>query len=294
MYKLRNYIFCVLISILLFFVFAASQAAVFTKVSVLNEKTYKDVIENKKIYNDVYSKLETDYQTKENATGIPADVYMNAVDEQTVKEIMNGCVTNAFAYINGKKDSLNYSSDYNKLDPLKNSIDTFFDDYASSIKYTKDDAYYEKTAAVYEEAQKDFFETSDVYQFSTIDKAGYLKYAKKVTKYMNVGIAAIVGSAVVLIILLVVANRKNILNCLYWISISAGFSSVLYLGLCVYLKATNYFDKFAIKAPRIFNAMTGAFNKFADQLIIVNIAVLAVSFIFMLIYIVKGKEKIKA
>lgn len=294
MYKLRNYIFCVLISILLFFVFVASQAVAFTKLSVLNEKTYKDVIENKKIYSDVYSKLETDYHTKENATGISADVYMNAVNEQTIKEIMNACVTNAFAYINGNKDTLDYSSDYNKLEPVKKSIDTFFDDYASSINYEKDDAYFKKTASVYEEAQKEFFETSDVYQFSTINKAGYLKYAKKVTKYLNVGIVAILAFAAVLIILLIVANRKNIRNCLYWLSISAGFASVLYLALCIYLKATNYFDKFAIKAPRIFNAMTGAFNKFAEQLIVVNVAVLAVSIIFMIIYIVKGKEKVKA
>ncbi len=294
MYKLRNYIFCVLLSILLFFAFAASQAVAFTKYSILNENTYKDVIESKKIYSDVYSKLESDYQTKENATGIPADVYMNAADEETIKQIMNGCITNAFAYINGDADSLDYSSDYDKLEPVKESIDSFFDEYAQSIAYTKDDAYYKKTASVYEEAKKEFFETSDVYQFSAIDKAGYLKYAKKVTGYINPGLAAVLAATAILIILLIVANIKNIRNCLYWISISAGFSSVLYLALCIYLKATNYFDKFAIKSPRIFSAMTGAFNKFADELIIINVAVLAVSVIFMVIYILKGKEKIKA
>ena len=294
MYKLRNYIFCVLISILLFFTLVAAQAALFTKFSVLNKNTYMDVIQSKKIYSDVYSKLESDYQTKENATGIPAYVYMNSVDDQTVKQIMDSCITNAFEYIEGRTDSLDYSSDYDKLEPLQKSIDSFFDEYAQSIGYIKDDAYYKKTASVYEDAQKEFFETSDVYQFSVIDKAGYLKYARKVTKYINTGILAALSATAVLVIFLAIANKKNIRNCLYWLSIPVGFSSVLYLALCIYLKATNYFDKFAIKAPRIFSAMTGALNKFADQIIIVNISVLCISIIFMTVYIIKGKEKVRA
>ncbi len=291
MHRLRNYILCVVVTILLFFAVTAAQGSLFAKYYVLNTDTYVEVIEEKDIGTKVYEIIEEHYETEVNATGIPAQIYMDVVSDPAVKEMVNGCVEDAFKYIKGKTKNLDYQTCKEKLAPLKDSIDIFFDEYADSINYVKDDAFYKKTSDVYESADKFITETADVYQFITIDAAGYLRYAQKVYDYVDIVMIASIVGTFVLIIVLIIANRKNLFNSLYWISISAGTSSILFLAVCIYLKATNYFDRFAIKSKHVFAAMTGLFNELTDRLITINIIIIAVSFVLMIVYIFAGKDK---
>lgn len=292
MHKLKNYILCVLISILLFFSAAAAQGVLFIKYTVLDPETYYSIMDQNGVYEKVYSELDKHFQSEENATGIPANVYMDAITQESVKNIVNDSVSNAFGFINGNSNSLDDKLYESELVPLKNSVDKFFEEYAASINYKKDDAYYEKTASVFKSASDYIIETADVYQFKTIEKAGYLSYAKTAAKYADIGTAAAIALNAVLILILIISNIKHISNCLYWLSISAGSVSVVFLSLCIYLKVTNYFDQFAIKAQHIFTAMTGAFSLFTDRLTAVNVIILAVSILFMIFFAFAGKEKI--
>ena len=289
MHKLRNYVLCIITTILLFFVLMAGQAVVFTKVSVLEIDTYTDVIEKNNVTDKVYSQIESNYKSEANATGIPANVYTDAFTKENARNIILNRVQNAFSYINGKSDSLEYSS--GELDNLKGSVTGFLSDYADSINHPKDDAYNAKVKSVYSDAESYILDSADVYQFSKIEKAGYLSKMRKAVKYIDTALIATAGAGVVLLLVLIAANRKNIKNCMYWLSISIGSSSILYLGVCAYIKATDYFNSFAIKAPPIFSAMTGLFNKFTDQFIMVNSILLGLSIILTIAYIFGGKDK---
>lgn len=291
MHRLRNYILCVVVTILLFFTVTAVQGSLFAKYYVLNTDTYVDVIEEKDIGTKVYEVIEERYETEVNSTGIPSEVYMEVVNNPAVKEMVTGCVEDAFKYIKGKAKKLDYETCREKLVPLKKSIDTFFEEYANSINYEKDDAFYEKTSDVYETADKFITETADVYQFITIDAAGYLRYAKKVYDYIDIMMIVSIIASFVLIIIIIIANNKNLFNSFYWISISAGTSAVIFLAVCIYLKVTDYFDRFAIKAKHVFAAMTGLFNELTDKLITINLIIISISFVLMILYIVLGKEK---
>ena len=289
MHKLRNYVLCIITTILLFFVLMSGQAVAFTKISVLKIDTYTDVIEKNNVTDKVYSQIESNYKSEVNATGIPENVYTDAFTKENARNIILDRVQNAFSYINGKSDNLEYSS--NELDNLKSSVTKFLSDYADSINHPKDDAYNAKVSSVCSDAETYILDTADVYQFSKIEKAGYLSKMKKAVKYIDVALIASAGAAVFLLLILIVANRKNIKNCMYWLSISIGSSSILYLGACVYLKATDYFNSFAIKAPPIFSAMTGLFNKFTDQFIMVNSILLGLSLILTIAFIFGGRDK---
>ena len=289
MHKLRNYVLCIITTILLFFVLMAGQAVAFTKISVLKVDTYTDVIEKNDVTDKVYSQIESNYKSEVNATGIPENVYTDAFTKENARNIILDRVHNAFSYINGKSDNLEYSS--NELDNLKSSVTKFLSDYADSINHPKDDAYNAKVDSVYSDAETYILDTADVYQFSKIEKAGYLSKMKKAVKYIDVALIASAGAAAFLILILIAANRKNIKNCMYWLSISIGTSSILYLGACIYLKATDYFNSFAIKAPPIFSAMTGLFNKFTDQFIMVNSILLGLSLILTIAFIFGGRDK---
>ena len=62
MHRLRNYILCVVVTILLFFAVTAAQGSLFAKYYVLNTNTYVEVIEEKDI--DRNRKSPDDYEFK--------------------------------------------------------------------------------------------------------------------------------------------------------------------------------------------------------------------------------------
>ena len=294
MRKLNNYILCALVSVLLFFAFLASEGMFLIKNSVFSMETYISILEENDIYSKVYSEIEKHFVNEENATAIPADVYLDKVSPELIREITNENLISALEYITGEKENLDFSSSQLKLDEMKKSIDSFFEEYAASINYTKDDAYYAKTESVYRSAVSYITETTDVFQFEKINKAGYLNLARRVYGYTDVLTIATFGAAGFLILLLLLSNLKRIINSLYWISISLCSVSLVILAAGGYFRFSGFFNRFAIKAPHIFSSITGAFYEFTDKLLIMNAILFTAGLVFMILYMIFGKEKNKA
>lgn len=290
MHRLRNYLFCVLVTIVLFFSMTALEGFIFVKASVLKSDTYIEVIDEQNVPDKVCDELTEHFEEKANATGIPKEVYEGVLEHPVVQDVMGKCVDGAFDYIKGKADGVDYEEAKEKLAPLKKSIKKYLEDYADENKVEKDAEFYEKSDKFADEESDYIIDSADVYKFSTVEKAGYLKYAKFVADHINELIAASAAAVGVFLIVLFLLNLKNKKNYLYWFSTALFIMSAAYLGICIYVKQTNYFDKFAIKAPPVFSAMTGAGYKFADQLIMINSIVIAAAFVMMLIYAVFGKD----
>lgn len=291
MYRLRNYILCVLISIILVFIFAAAEASVFAKYKAADPQTYRSLIEEKNIAADALKVISDKFESMENATGIPAAVYTDPLTEEKIKSIMNGCISDAFDYINGKSQAFEYSDFNEEFSPMDASIEKFFNDYADSEGYVKDDAFNKKVVSVQKNARDIVLENCDVFQLKKIEKAGYLKFAGNAVKYIDPAVIASLAAAGFFVLLLVIANIKKITNVFYWLSVSLGITSVFYLAAGIFLKVTGYFDRFAIKATHIFRAMTGTMYSFTDKLILINIVVFAAGLVFMMIFAVAAKEK---
>lgn len=290
MHRLRNYIFCVLVTIILFFSMTAMEGFIFIKASVLKSDTYIEVIDEQNVPDKVCEELTDHFEEKANATGIPKEVYEGVLENPVVQDVMGNVVDGAFDYIKGKAKGVDYEQAKEKLSPLKDSIKKYLEDYADKNEVEKDEEFYEKTEKFADDESEYIIDSADVYKFSTVEKAGYLKYAKFVADHINELIAASSAAVGVFMIILFLFNLKNKKNYLYWFSIALFIMSAAYLGICIYVKQTNYFDRFAIKAPPVFSAMTGAGYKFADQLIMINSIVIGAAFIMMLIYAVFGKD----
>lgn len=290
MHRLRNYIFCVLVTIILFFSMTAMEGFIFIKASVLKSDTYIEVIDEKKVPEKLCDELTDHFEEKANATGIPKEVYEEVLEHPVVQDVMGNVVEGAFDYIKGKAKDVDYEEAKEKLAPLKDSIKKYLEDYADKNKVEKDEEFYNKTEKFADEESDYIIDSADVYKFSTVEKAGYLKYAKFVADHINELIAASSAAVGVFLIVLFLLNLKNKKNYLYWFSTALFIMSAAYLGICIYVKQTSYFDKFAIKAPPVFSAMTGAGYKFADQLIMINSIIIGLAFILMLIYAVFGKD----
>lgn len=293
MHKLKNYVLCTFVTVLLFFGMAGAQAAVIIKYSVLEPGVYHSILEENDVYDKTHSEIRKHFEREENATGIPADVYMEAVTKELVKELVNENISVAFSYINGKTEKPEFAASSDKLDVLKNSIDSFFEEYAASINYEKDDVYYEKTSSVYKNASSYILDTVDVYQFRTIDKAGYLSPARTVAGYADKLVICALGFVALMIVIIVVANIGRIANTFYWLGIASGSVSTVVLAVCIYLKTSGFYNRFAIKASHIFASITGACNRFTDILILVNAVLFVSGIIFMILFAFTAKEKDK-
>lgn len=291
MYRLNRYFLCAVISILLFFAAAGLEGMFIARNYALSPSTYKKVLELNSVYEKTYYEIKKSFESEENATGIPATVYTDAVTPDAVREITDSEIDAAFRCITGETETIDYSEANNKTEVLKDSVDSFFDDYAKSVHYTKDDAYYQKTESVFNTASERITDTADVFQFKKIEKAGYIGLARKVSSLVTPAFFGFAAVTAVLLIILLIANLKNFPGFFYWSGISFGSVSLIALAACIFLKQSQYFNRFAIKASQIFSSITGACYYFTDKIILINGILFAVSVVFMIIFFITGKKK---
>ncbi|MDO5560579.1 MAG: hypothetical protein Q4F95_13445 [Oscillospiraceae bacterium] len=289
MHKLRNYVLCVFISIALFFSLLATQAVFFVKISVMNSKSYCSIVEEGSITFNVYKQLESYYDMTSNTTGISSEVFMNNLTPSCLKTIILSCIQNGFEYINGTTDKLEYSSF--ELNGLNKDLEQVFSEYADDNSIEKDAEYNTRVNDFISQNEAAVFETADVYQFTTLDKMGYLKTMRTLNRYFNAGMFLSVLLTAVLIVCLFLANKKNKRNCTYWIGISLSLSSLICLAGASYLNFSGYFNRFAVKSPHIYTAITSILHKFSQQLIIVNVILLAAGVGMIVYFIFRGKDK---
>ncbi|WP_044974152.1 hypothetical protein [Ruminococcus sp. HUN007] len=144
MYKLRNYILCVFTAILLFFAAFAAEGAFVLKFYALEPATYKHILLVSGSYDKAYNEIKKQFENEENATGIPVSVYTDTITPDYVSSLIDDQIDLAFERINGNAQTVESSASDEKLSDLRTALEKFFDDYAKSINYTRDDAYYEK------------------------------------------------------------------------------------------------------------------------------------------------------
>lgn len=284
MHKLKNYILCVIISVIMVFAILIAEAVIFTNTSVFSSEIYKSALTENDVYSKINTEFEKHYNTEENITGVPSNVYMDFLDNDTIKKIADGCIDDTFLYINNQKSQFEFDIAKSVLRKLKDKTDSFYDKYAESMNYIKDDSYYEKTESAFEAASSYIIDTADVFQFSTIEEAGYLKYAVVISKYSSILSVVAVVLVLILMCILALANRGYISNLFYWIGLSSGISSLLFLVLGIYIRQTEFFNKFAIKTTYIFSAVTGTFYKMTDKIIFINAIIFVISIILIFIF----------
>lgn len=282
----KKYIPCVLTTIVLVFSVIGLLLIVLFKSYILSGNAMYDTLNKKDIYSKVYNAIDTYFSEQYNTTGIPKEVYMDAITQEEVTELTNQTTAEGIAYINNTSFTPSY--DYSALDQ---SIDKFFEDYATSIDYTKDDAYYQKVQQTKDNAYLVLQYECDVFKLSTMKDAGLLDKVSKVTHYINYLMLGDIVLLVICVILLVLLNGKYFNESLYWISNTLMVSSVIMMLPCIYLKATDYFSAFTIKSDTIYHAVTGFLYGIVDRYLTMLIVSLVVGIVLMVIFGITNKPK---
>lgn len=279
-----SYVFSFIISVLLVLMTVVSLICLTVK-SYSNPEKIQQLINDKNISHIVYTELEKYYSERYNTTGIPADVYMNAVDEDYLNDIIMYRIRSGFGQLNGllyeKKDIRN-----EKLDM---ALSNFYSDYADSIGAEKDAKYDEKLSDAKANAYNIIDDYCDVYKIKTMQSHNILK--KLSPFYMKIptvtGILLIADVFLLLILFLV--NLKSKSAFLYWSGISALISGIIGTLPCIYLTATDYFSAFTIKQAHIYTAYTGAMTAVTNSFMTASIITASAGIVLIVIYAVLGK-----
>ncbi len=276
MRKIRCYIPNVLLTFLLVFLLLAAELTVFAKTQVLNAATFRTVAESEDLADKAYTSLETYFKTRSNSTGIPAEVYTDIMDREELHEAILSSVSQAFDYLSGKRDTYEFTMDFTALEA---SVQTFFDEYAAENGIAKDAVYEEKVASVIAEAEAKILFTADTFKFSVMHENGWLEAAKGYVGYLNLATTACVIAAVLVFLLLIVCNLKQLSHLFYWSGLAGGIASLLLLAPCIYVTATDYFAGFTIKDPQIFAAVVGYLELLVSKATVMAVVTLVAAMI---------------
>lgn len=280
MKKCITYLFSLIFSVLLVFMLIASSALLLVDINV-SEKKLNDLATKKDLDSKIYTEIEKYYSDKFNTTGIPADVYMDAIDVTYIKTCEEAYIKAAFEALESR-NQMSISLPKNKQ--LEENIENFFNDFADKNGYEKDDKFELKLRTTTENAYSSIGSFCDVYKFSAMNNHGVLSKLSKVYSYRIIMTGVAIAATLILILLLVFINRKKKITTMYWCGISSLIAGIL--GSCpsIYLLVTRFYDSFSIKQAAVFTAFTSAMYRYTEAFMAVHIAFVVIGITLVVIY----------
>lgn len=287
MNKKSSYLFSLILSILFVFMLIASSAVLLFDINV-SAKKLKDLAVKNELSSKIYTELSKYYAEKYNTTGIPANVYTDAISEPYLQSYVEAYIDSAFnALENDGKISVKYPE--NKQ--LEENIEKFFNEFAEENNYQKDDNFELKLRNTKDGAYATIGSYCDVYKFSAMSEHGILPKLARVYSHRIIGTAAVLGFTLILVLLLIAANRQKKITAMYWCGISILISGILGGVPSIHLLATKYFDSFSIKQAPVFTAFTSIMYKFTEAFTAANIAYIVISISLIVTYAVIHDKK---
>lgn len=285
MKNLKTYIPSLILSVLLVFSFTGTSALIVGN-SFANPEKLTALMEENEIVPMIRTELKNYFSDKYNETGIPAEVYTEALTDEYIKLAAENYI---YAGLD-KGASATYGYNALENEQLEKNITEFFSDYAESINYEKDAKYDDKLEATIKSAYSVIGDYCDVYKFKTMNDEGILEKTSGIYSNLSKIIMLAAGASLLLIAVILLINLKSVSAALYWVGISALISGIIGIIPCIYLNSTNYFDAFVIKQPHIFTSFTKLMYGAMDAFIMNQIILAAAGIVLIIVFSVIQKN----
>ena len=280
-----TYICSIIISVILVFTVILSVFGVVGKIHVSEERFTSLAVEND-VPEKVYSELEKYFSSRSSATSIPASVYMDAIDEEYLKDIIDRIIHNGFAMLNSEntEDMIIYN------EKLSGSIENFFNSYAEETGCKKDDKFDQKLEDTKTSAYNVIVDQCDIYKFNALEKHGVLSKLAFFYSKLDIALLICVGACFALTILLTLLNSGTKAGGMFWIGISLAISGIIIIVPCSYFIVSDYFSAFTIKQPQIYTAYTSTLNALNKAMFSTSICIMTIGLCLTIIYRVLACE----
>lgn len=283
MKKINHYFPNLILSVIFVFSFIGLSLTTEAKDKLLSSSFYISSAEKHDIYLRVTNHAD-DYFTKSYAvSGIPAEVYMDGLDDKTIKDAVDGKIENFFDYVSGKSSKIEETEiDFSVLE--KNLTD-YFSEFAEENNVEVNEDFTKQLDKTIETAESEIDSFTNIYMMDYMEKAGIPQTLRKVYPIIAVAPFVFMGVLLVGLVILILLNRKNLRFVFYWISTSGICASVIILIPCIILKYSDYFSRLVMRNDYIYYAVTGLLNDFNVNIIKIQSAALGVFVALMLVYI---------
>lgn len=283
-----SYISSFIVSVILVFTLIGSAALAIADSFATPDRLIK-LTEDKNISRLVYNELEKCFSEKYASTGIPSDIYMDAINEEYLQSVINSKIEYGFSNLSDKYANL---SPENNLNPSENpelekNITEFFKEYAKSINYEiegENDKYYVKLKSANLSAKSTIEEYCDVFKFTALTKHGVTAKLRPIYSRLPFLKIICMGASAFLALILVVCNFKRIKDTVYWLGVSSFSAGVLGGIPCIYLISSDYFSAFTIKHPPIYTAYTSSMRICTENFLIACCIFAGLSVLFFVTY----------
>ena len=283
MKKINHYFPNLILSVIFVFSFIGLSLTTEAKDKLLSSSFYISSAEKHDIYLRVTNHAD-DYFTKSYAvSGIPAEVYMDGLDDKTTKDAVDGKIENFFDYVSGKSSKIEETEiDFSVLE--KNLTD-YFSEFAEENNVEVNEDFTKQLDKTIETAESEIDSFTNIYMMDYMEKAGIPQTLRKVYPIIAAAPFVFMGVLLVGLVILILLNRKNLRFVFYWISTSGICASVIILIPCIILKYSDYFSRLVMRNDYIYYAVTGLLNDFNVNIIKIQSAALGVFVALMLVYI---------
>ena len=283
MKKINHYFPNLILSVIFVFSFIGLSLTTEAKDKLLSSSFYISSAEKHDIYLRVTNHAD-DYFTKSYAvSGIPAEVYMDGLDDKTIKDAVDGKIENFFDYVSGKSSKIEETEiDFSVLE--KNLTD-YFSEFAEENNVEVNEDFTKQLDKTIETAESEIDSFTNIYMMDYMEKAGIPQTLRKVYPIIAAAPFVFMGVLLVGLVILILLNRKNLRFVFYWISTSGICASVIILIPCIILKYSDYFSRLVMRNDYIYYAVTGLLNDFNVNIIKIQSAALGVFVALMLVYI---------
>lgn len=283
MKKINHYFPNVILSVIFVFSFIGLSLTTEAKDKLLSSSFYISSAEKHDIYLRVTNHAD-DYFTKSYAvSGIPAEVYMDGLDDKTIKDAVDGKIENFFDYVSGKSSKIEETEiDFSVLE--KNLTD-YFSEFAEENNVEVNEDFTKQLDKTIETAESEIDSFTNIYMMDYMEKAGIPQTLRKVYPIIAAAPFVFMGVLLVGLVILILLNRKNLRFVFYWISTSGICASVIILIPCIILKYSDYFSRLVMRNDYIYYAVTGLLNDFNVNIIKIQSVALGVFVALMLVYI---------
>lgn len=289
MRKLRKYLPNIFVCIVLVFSLLGAESLAFVKYVLLDENTYVQMVDSNKVDEKVYGEIKKYFDDNYDNTGIKSDVYMNSLGADAVRDVIINKISAACSYIDGSADK--YEDPQFDFTSLEKELEEYFRKFADENNVEMNDAFKAQLENTAKTAKEEINSCSDVFLLEELHRTGVLSKARKAYKLFSATFFGCIILAGLMLITLILMNRKNIADSLYWLSCTGIASSAVTLIPCVWLKASRYFDRLVIRTSYIYHSVTGLCYQLLDAVIRVQCAILLVSAVIMVIYVAVVKIK---
>ena len=265
MKKINHYFPNLILSVIFVFSFIGLSLTTEAKDKLLSSSFYISSAEKHDIYLRVTNHAD-DYFTKSYAvSGIPAEVYMDGLDDKTIKDAVDGKIENFFDYVSGKSSKIEETEiDFSVLE--KNLTD-YFSEFAEENNVEVNEDFTKQLDKTIETAESEIDSFTNIYMMDYMEKAGIPQTLRKVYPIIAAAPFVFMGVLLVGLVILILLNRKNLRFVFYWISTSGICASVIILIPCIILKYSDYFSRLVMRNDYIYYAVTGLLNDFNVNII---------------------------